>query len=119
MIIISFSGISMQMLAIKQCLTFYESYNLKSLIKQPTCFKNPKKPSCINLFLTNRPRRFCYFHVIETGLSDFHMMTVSVMKMYYRRFPPQIINLNLCSKKFFQIETQMKKMVEYMLKSSQ
>ena len=35
-----------------------ESYNLKSIIKQPTCFKNPKKPSCIDLILTNTPKSF-------------------------------------------------------------
>ena len=59
--------------------------DLKSLTKQPTCFKNPENPSCIDLFLTNRPRRFCNSYVIETGLSDFHMMTVAVMKMHYRK----------------------------------
>ena len=33
--------------------------DLKSLTKQPTCFKSPEDPSCIDKFLTNRPRRFC------------------------------------------------------------
>ena len=33
--------------------TFCEVYNLKSLIKQPTCYKNPDKPSCVDLLLTN------------------------------------------------------------------
>ena len=43
--------------------SFCESYNLTNLIKQPTCFKNPDKPSCIDLLLTNRPKSFqttCY-----------------------------------------------------------
>ena len=43
--------------------SFCESYNLTNLIKQPTCFKNPNKPSCIDLLLTNRPKSFqttCY-----------------------------------------------------------
>ena len=31
---------------------FYESYNLSSLIKEPTCCKNPQNPSCIDLILT-------------------------------------------------------------------
>ena len=72
----------------KAMLDFCESYDLKSLIKQQTCFKNPENPSCVDLFLTNRPGSFCSSYLIETGLSDFHMMTVSVMKMYYRK-PPQ------------------------------
>ena len=42
----------------KKMLDFCESYKLKSLIKQPTCFKNPENPSCIDLFLTNRPQVF-------------------------------------------------------------
>ena len=29
--------------------TFCESYNLKSIIKQPTCFKNPEISSCVDL----------------------------------------------------------------------
>ena len=33
--------------------SFYENYNLKSLIKQPTYYKNPNKPTCIDLTLTN------------------------------------------------------------------
>ena len=28
--------------------TFCAVYNFKSLIKQPTCYKNPVKPSCID-----------------------------------------------------------------------
>ena len=37
---------------------FYNVYNLFSLVKEPTCFKNLYSPSCIDLFLTNRPRIF-------------------------------------------------------------
>ena len=66
--------------------------DLKGLIKQPTCFKNPENPSCIDLFLTNRPWRFCSCYVIETGLSDFNIMTVSVMKMHYKKLSQKIIH---------------------------
>ena len=34
------------------------TYNLKSLVKQKTSFKNPDNPSCIDLTLTNSPRSF-------------------------------------------------------------
>ena len=71
--------------------SFCESYNLKSIIKQLTCFKNPEKPSCIDLILTNRPKSFQGTCVIETGLSDFHRMTVSVLKMHFRKLPPKVI----------------------------
>ena len=71
---------------------FCESYNLSSLIKEPTCFKNPENPSCIDLFLTNLPRSFQCSSVLETGLSDFHKMIVTVMKTNFKRMPPKIIN---------------------------
>ena len=34
----------------------FRSYNLTSLINKPTCYKNPDRPSCIDLILTNCPR---------------------------------------------------------------
>ena len=32
---------------------FCETYDLSSLIKVPTCYKNPEKPSCIDFLLNN------------------------------------------------------------------
>ena len=72
--------------------SFCESYNLTNLIKQPTCFKNPKKASCIDLISTNRPKSFQSTCVIETGLSDFHRTTVSVLKMHFQKLSPRIIS---------------------------
>ena len=60
--------------------SFCESYRFKSLIKDLTYFKNPKYSSCIDLILTNSPYSFQNSCVIETGLSDFHKIIVSVMK---------------------------------------
>ena len=56
-----------------------DTYHLISLIKEPTCYKNPSKPSCIDLILTNKPRSFQHSCVMETSLSDIHKMTVTVM----------------------------------------
>ena len=44
-------------------------YTFKNLVNVPTCYKNPLKPSCIDLFLTNCSRCFQDTQVIETGLS--------------------------------------------------
>ena len=66
-------------------------YNLKSLIHKPTCFKNPNPPSCIDLILTNKYRSFQNSTIIETGLSDFHKLTVSVMKMNFQKQVPKIL----------------------------
>ena len=70
---------------------FCEIYNTKNIIKEKTCFKNPENPTCIDLILTNRPRSFQDSTVVETGLSDFHKMCVTVMKMYHCRQRPSVI----------------------------
>ena len=71
---------------------FCKVYRLKNLVKGATCYKNPEKPSCTDLILTNRPRRFHRCHIIETGLSDFHKMTVTVMVMYFQKQSPRVIH---------------------------
>ena len=38
------------------------------MFNRSTCFKNPKKPSCIDLILTNCSRNFQNPCVIETGV---------------------------------------------------
>ena len=48
---------------------FCEIYNLKHLIKDKLCFKNPTKPTCIDLIVTNRPKCFQDTVAFETGLS--------------------------------------------------
>ena len=70
---------------------FCSLYNLKSLIKVPTCFKSVDNPSCIDLILTNKPHSFQNSTVVETGLSDFHMLTVTVLKTSFRKRPPKLI----------------------------
>ena len=72
--------------------SFCENYNLKSLIKQATCYKNPNKPTCIHLILTNVPRVFQSTCVIETGLSDFRLMTVTDVGKTFKKIRPRVIN---------------------------
>ena len=67
---------------------FCQLYNLKNLIIDPTCFKNPLNPSLIDLILTNKPKLFHQSKVIETGLSDHHKMTVSVLKTFFKKQAP-------------------------------
>ena len=68
--------------------SFCNVNSLKTLNRGPTCFKNPSNPSCIDLFLTNRKQGFQQTHVIETGISDFHKMVVTVMKTHYKKQKP-------------------------------
>ena len=72
----------------KEMSNFCEMYNLENLIKEPTCFKSTENPSSIDLILTNKKNCFQNSMTIETGLSDFHKMMVTVMKRYFRKNEP-------------------------------
>ena len=79
------------------CLNAFSNVNnLKSLNKEPTCFKNPNNPSCIDLFLTNRSRYFQNTSTIETGISGFHKLVVTVLKVFYKKQKPKIIQYRNC-----------------------
>ena len=62
---------------------FFEIYNLKNIVKDKTCFKNPNRTSSIDFIIINKPKNFQASMVIEINLSDFHKMGITVMKMYH------------------------------------
>ena len=68
---------------------FMSVYNLRNLVKQKTCFKNPENPLCIDLILTNSPRSFQNSNVFQTGLSDFRKLT-TVLKQYFPKLKPKV-----------------------------
>ena len=70
---------------------FSDTYDLKSLIKELTCYKNPNKTSWIDLILTNKPRNFQHSCVIETGLSDVQKMTVTAMKTFFEKLQLTVV----------------------------
>ena len=47
--------------------TFCDSYSLTSLMKQPTFYKNPSHPKCVDLILTIVPQSFQTTYIIEKG----------------------------------------------------
>ena len=71
---------------------FCNVYNLSNLVKKPTCYKNPDNPSCIDLFLTNRPKRFQSTMTMETGVSDFHKMVITVLIFFCKKQKPKIFH---------------------------
>ena len=70
---------------------FCATYNLKDLIREPLCFKSLENPTCANLILKNRLKCFQNSNVFETGLSDFHKLTFTVLKAYFQRQKPKVI----------------------------
>ena len=71
---------------------FCTTYNLKNLVKEPMCFKNVENPSCIGLILTNKPLYFQSTKVIESGLSDCHKFTITILKSNFVKQEPKIFN---------------------------
>lgn len=69
---------------------FAKMYGLHNLVKEPTCFKSQCNPTCIDLILTNKSSSFQHTNVVETGLSDFHKMTVTFMKTKFKKGKPNI-----------------------------
>ena len=49
-------------------------------------------PSCVDPMLTSKPRSFQTKCVKGIGLSNFHRMTLSVLKMHFRKLAPKVIN---------------------------
>ena len=70
---------------------FCHVYNLDSLSNTPTCFKSPENPSCIDLLLTNTKNNFDETVALESCLSDFHKLVVSVLKSYFKNEDPKVI----------------------------
>ena len=70
---------------------FCNLYSFKNLIKEPTCFKYPVNPTCIDLMLTNPYRSFQKSCAIETGLSDFHRIVATVMKAHFQKQKPKVV----------------------------
>ena len=81
--------------------TFCSIWNLKSLGKEPTCFKNPNR--FIDLFLINTVRNFQEAQVFETGLSDIHKLVVTVLESTFPKSLPKIITYR--SYNFIKIKT--------------
>ena len=83
---------------------FCETFHLNSPIKVLTCYMNPKKPSCTDLLLTNRPKSFQSSSAVEPGLSDFHKMTVTVITTTFEKIKPRVTNFKnwnkFCNEKF-------------------
>ena len=78
---------------------FMNQYNAKNLVKDKTCFKSIENPSCVDLFITNSYRSFQNTKVLSTGLSDFHKMVITVLKIKFKKLPPKMISYR-CNRNF-------------------
>ena len=77
---------------------FMDVYGLRNLIKSPTCYKSADNPSSIDIFLTNKTSGFQKTTTIEVGLSDFHLMILTVLKSGFVKKGPRIVTYQDYSK---------------------
>ena len=73
-------------------ISFCTLFKLKNFVKEPTCYKNPNDPSCIDLFLTSCARSFHITCVFETGLSDFQKIVVTLLRSKFKSLPLKSIS---------------------------
>ena len=72
-------------------INFCDLNDFRNLINVPTSYKNFGNPTSIDLILTNRPSYFQHSKVFETGLSDFHLLTMTKFKTSFQKEEPKII----------------------------
>ena len=63
---------------------------LRVWLKKPTSLKNPENAYYINLMLTNPLDNFQNSCAIETGLSDFHKITATTLKIKLEKLKPRM-----------------------------
>ena len=71
---------------------FLDQYNAKNLVKENTCFKSLNNPSCVDLLITNSYRSFQNTIAISTGLSDFHKMSLTILKTKFEKNKPKLVH---------------------------
>ena len=77
---------------------FMDIYGLEKLIKSPTCYKSADNLSSIDMFLTNKKPGFQNTTTMEVGLSDFHLMILTVLKSGFVKRGPRIVTYRDYSK---------------------
>ena len=56
--------------------------DLRNLVKEGTCYKNSRKPNCIDLYLTNSLQNTSS---VLTGLSYFHKIVLAIFKTTFQK----------------------------------
>ena len=67
-----------------------DTFNLKNLVKTPTCFKTTRG-ILLDVLLTIKPNFLQKTGVCKTGLSDGHKMVFTIFHSTFIRLPPKII----------------------------
>ena len=68
---------------------FLNCHNASNILRDKTCFKSLKNPSCIDLIITKKPG--CFENIIATsiGLTDCHKFVTTVLKTSFKKVLPK------------------------------
>ena len=80
---------------------FVYRHELHNLVKEKTYFKSLDKPSCIYLILTNNAMAFQNTTTVFTSLSDFHELSLTVLKISITKSKTQEITCRGYRKFFY------------------
>ena len=69
--------------------SFLYQHDLTNLVKDCTCYKNPRNPNYISLYLINSQLSFQNISSVFTGLSDFHKLVLTVFKTTFVESKPK------------------------------
>ena len=69
-----------------------DTYDLKQLIKSPTCFKSLNNPSLIDVILTNKPKSVKTTINLSLGISDFHNYIGAATRLSCPTNEPKLVN---------------------------
>ena len=71
--------------------TLREELGLTNLITEPTCFKSPTNPSCVDHIWVSHKSRYVSSRTFETGLSDFHKLVLTSLKASVPKHSPRVM----------------------------
>ena len=66
---------------------FCQIYNFKNFLYKSTCYKSPTNPLCVDLIITNKLKSFQNSCTLETGLSNFQKLTLTVTETKSTNLP--------------------------------
>ena len=73
-------------------INFCDLNGLRNLISVPTSRKKFDNPTSFDLILTNGPAYFQHSTIFETGLSDFHLLTITEFKTIFQKREIKLFN---------------------------
>ena len=68
---------------------FVYQHDLRNLVKEGAFYKNPRNPSCIDLYMTNSTLSFQDASSVFPGFSDFHKLALTVFKTTFVKPKPK------------------------------